>query len=130
MSKRSRDKGKRGERELAEVLREHGWNGARRGQQRSGLDQADVVGGPPGWHFECKRVEKLALWPAWEQATRDAKAAGAGAGVAVVTRRNSSPWLAVVELRVLLRLIGHEEEALRAFVADVLGAGGDSPAAP
>ena len=128
MSKRSRDKGKRGERELAEVLREHGWRGAVRGQQRSGLDQADVVGGPAGWHFECKRVERLSLWPAWEQAQRDARAGGAGAGIAVVTRRNSSPWLAVVELRVLLRLIGHEEEALRAFVADVLAAGNKPPA--
>lgn len=97
----SRAKGKVGELELSKVLGEFGWP-ARRGQQRSGVDQADVIDGPPGWHFEVKRTEKIQLWKAVEQANRDAPA---GEVPVVVTRRNRSPWLAVVDLRTLLRLV-------------------------
>ena len=54
----SREKGKRGERELAGELRRHGYD-ARRGQQYCGANgDADVVG-LPGLHIECKRVERL-----------------------------------------------------------------------
>lgn len=54
----SRSKGARGERELAEKLREYGYT-TRRGQQYSGANgDADVVG-VEGLHIECKRVEKL-----------------------------------------------------------------------
>jgi len=98
----SRQKGARGERELAQVLSEFGWP-ARRGQQRSGVDQADVIDGPPGVHFECKRVETLNVWSAYEQACRDAPAEHMPV---VAMRRNKSPWLAVVDLRVFLRLLG------------------------
>lgn len=100
--RRSRNKGKVGERELAVVLRSHGYRNARRGQQRSGLDQADVVDGPPGWHLECKRVESLNVHRAFAQATTDAPP---GAVPMVATRKNGSEWLAVVELDVLLALI-------------------------
>ena len=103
---RSRDKGARGERELAGVLREAGWPEARRGQQRSGLDQADVIGGPDGIHFEVKRVERLRPWAAYEQATEDA---GAGEEPVVAFRRSQGPWLAIVDLRALLRLLAERE---------------------
>ena len=54
----SRDKGARGEREAASLLREYGYD-ARRGQQFSGANgDADVVG-LPDIHLEIKRVEKL-----------------------------------------------------------------------
>lgn len=96
-----RRKGATGERELAAVLAEFGWP-ARRGQQRSGLDCADVVDGPPGFHFEVKRTEALRLWPAMEQATRDA---APGETPVVVTRRNKSPWLAILDLRTFLRML-------------------------
>lgn len=65
----SRQKGSRGERELAKIFREHGYE-ARRGQQYCGISgDADVVG-LPGIHVECKRVEKLNLLDAMEQAVR------------------------------------------------------------
>lgn len=68
----SRDKGKRGELELAHVLREYGYD-SRRGQQFSGISgDADVVG-LPGIHIECKRVEKLNINKAMEQAVRDSR---------------------------------------------------------
>ncbi len=68
----SRDKGKRGELELAHVLRDYGYD-SRRGQQFSGINgDADVVG-LPGIHIECKRVEKLNINKAMEQAVRDSR---------------------------------------------------------
>lgn len=58
----SREKGKRGERELAGELRRHGYD-ARRGQQYCGANgDADVVG-LSGLHIECKRVERLVPFP-------------------------------------------------------------------
>ena len=67
----SREKGARGERELAEFLRAHGYD-TRRGQQYSGANgDADVVG-LPGIHIECKRVEKTAINDWLEQAVADA----------------------------------------------------------
>ena len=54
----SNNKGKNGERELATILREYGYD-SRRGQQYCGSNgDADVVG-LPGVHIECKRVERL-----------------------------------------------------------------------
>ena len=72
MSKFSRDKGKRGEREVALILREHGFE-ARRGQQYCGANgDADVVG-VPGLHIEVKRTEKFRMYEALDQAINDAR---------------------------------------------------------
>lgn len=72
MAVNSRAKGARGERELAGKLREYGYE-ARRGQQYCGSNgDADVVG-LPGIHIECKRVERLNLADAMEQAEDDAR---------------------------------------------------------
>ena len=66
----SRQKGARGERELAKIFREHGYD-ARRGQQYCGASgDADVIG-LPGIHVECKRVEKLNLLDAVGQSVRE-----------------------------------------------------------
>lgn len=69
----SRQKGAAGERELAGILREYGFN-TRRGQQYCGANgDADVIG-LPGIHIECKRVEHLNLYDAMAQSNHDAKA--------------------------------------------------------
>ena len=66
-----KQKGKRGELELAEILRGYGYD-ARRGQQYCGASgDADVIG-LPGIHIECKRVEALNIEKAMEQARHDA----------------------------------------------------------
>ena len=66
----SRNKGKRGELEAAHLLKEYGYD-ARRSQQYAGINNdADVVG-LPGVHIEVKRVEKLNIDEALEQAIRD-----------------------------------------------------------
>lgn len=92
--KRSRDKGKTGERELSKELTRLFGVECRRGQQFNGIDGRDVVG-IPGLHIECKRVESLSLYPAVEQATRDA---GEAETPVVFHRRNNKKWLAIVEL--------------------------------
>ena len=85
----SRDKGARGERELAAKLREHGYD-CRRGQQFSGANgDADVVG-LDGIHIEVKRVERLNLSDAMSQAISDAKM---GRIPVVMHRKNNEPWL-------------------------------------
>lgn len=97
----SKDKGKRGELELAEMLREAGFE-ARRGQQYNGAagDQ-DVVHSVPGIHIECKRVEKLNVLSAYKQASADC-----GTKVPVVMHRcNRAPWLVTLSLDDFLRLM-------------------------
>ena len=50
MGRPSRDKGKRGEREVAAILRAAGFDGVRRGwQSRAGSDDPDVIGLPGFW---------------------------------------------------------------------------------
>lgn len=90
----SRAKGKAGELELARVLREYGY-GCRRSVQYSGANgDADVVG-LPGIHIECKRVERLDLPGAVEQAKRDARP---GELPAVMHRKNRGGWLVTMPM--------------------------------
>ena len=94
MGRASRDKGKKGERELASLLREYGYD-SRRGVQYNGADgSADVVG-LPGIHIECKRVERLDLYGAMAQAERDARE---GEIPAVFHRRNRDYWKVTLRL--------------------------------
>lgn len=94
MSVNSRQKGKTGELELSHKLQEYGYE-TRRSVQYNGKDgQADVVG-LPRIHIECKRVEKLNLYDAMEQAKRDAKD---GNLPAVFHRKNRHNWLVTMEL--------------------------------
>lgn len=85
----SRNKGKRGELEVAHLLKEYGYD-ARRGQQFSGINgDADVVG-LPGIHIEVKRVEKLNIDNAMAQSIRDARD---GEKPAVFHRKDRKQWL-------------------------------------
>lgn len=90
----SKVKGRNGEAELAEKLREYGYS-ARRGQQfAGGFDSPDVVG-LPGIHIECKRQERLNIDNAMDQAIRDSE----GKAVpAVFHRRNRRPWMVTLLL--------------------------------
>ena len=96
----SRRKGAEGERELAKKLREYGFV-CRRGQQYSGANgDADVVC-LDGIHIECKRVERLNIQDAMEQAKRDSGANDMPFGYnfpAVFHRKNHSEWLVTMRL--------------------------------
>lgn len=105
----SRQKGARGERELAKVLREYGFE-ARRGQQFSGANgDADVLG-IPGIHIECKNVEHLNLDAAMEQSERDATAEfqkqGRVAVPVVIHKKNRKEWKITMKLRDFLDMFG------------------------
>lgn len=99
----SRQKGKRGELELAHFLTEHGFP-ARRGQQYSGTEtSADVLAeGLEDYHLEGKRVQSFQLYAALQQAIED----GGGKKTPIVChRRNNKEWVAVMRLEDLLALI-------------------------
>ena len=94
MSINSRTKGAAGERELANILKEHGYD-TRRGQQYCGANgDADVVG-LKNIHVECKRVEHLNLDLAMEQSRSDARA---NEIPIVAHRKNRKPWLVTMDL--------------------------------
>lgn len=89
MGKSSREKGKRGEREVANLLKAHGYDG-RRGQQYCGVTgEADVIG-LPGIHIEVKRTEAFHLWDAMKQSAFDARE---GEIPTVWHRKNGSAWI-------------------------------------
>ncbi len=91
----SRVKGACGERELSSIFRSRGYLSARRGQQFSGRNgDADVVG-LPGIHVECKRVEKLNIYNAMEQAENDATQ---GIIPTVFHRKDRKEWLVTMTL--------------------------------
>lgn len=66
-----KQKGNAFEREVAGILREFGYEARRGLQYQSGQVEADVVG-LPGYHLECKRVERLNIYAALEQSQGDA----------------------------------------------------------
>ncbi len=106
LGRKSREKGKRGEREIAGILREHGYLEARRGVQYSGRTGAADVIGLPGWHIEVKRVENFNLIAAAEQAERDAQA---GERWVVFYRPSRKPWLAALPTETFEALAGGSE---------------------
>ena len=101
MAGKSRSKGKRGELEVAQLLRAHGIAAARRGQQFSGEPGNPDVMGLIGVHIECKRCEKLPLWPALEQARREALE---GDLATVWHRANGRPWIVLLTAEDFLAL--------------------------
>ena len=96
----SRQKGKRGELELAHELEKWGYR-TRRGQQYSGATgEADVIG-IPGLHIECKRVEQLNLDRALDQSESDARI---GEWPVVMHRRNREKWKVTMSLEQFMAL--------------------------
>jgi hypothetical protein len=135
----SRRKGKRGEREFAALLREHGFN-ARRGQQFSGSpDSPDVVSPALAWlHIEVKRVQNLNLADACAQAERDQTGSGLNAAGAakpkklawiVAHRRNHAPWLITMKADFFFKLLRGEFFNLDSLAPARSALTGPSPAA-
>lgn len=99
MGKMSRDKGKRGERELARTLREYGYDAHRGVQYKGSADSPDVIG-LPGVHIEVKRVERLSVYDAMAQSKHDA---GNDMPI-VIHRRNNCEWLVIQPLEDWIKL--------------------------
>jgi len=101
----SRNKGARGEREFANILREeYGFKDAKRGQQYCGINgNADVIDALPFIHCEVKRVEKLNIDDALNQAKRDCKV---GRIPVVFHRKNRTDWKATLDFDDFMLLYG------------------------
>ena len=100
MTINSKRKGKQGELELAHKLKEYGYNACRSVQYNGKDGQADVIG-LKHIHCEVKRVEKLNIYDAIEQAKRDAKN---GDMPTVFHRKNRCNWLVTMELDEFMEL--------------------------
>lgn len=96
----SRQKGARGERELANYLKSKGYD-SRRGVQYCGTNgDADVIG-LPFIHVEAKRTERLNLSGAVKQSVNDAKD---NELPTVMHRKNREGWLVTMRLEDWLKL--------------------------
>ena len=108
MSRRERDKGVRGEREVLERLESAGFTV--RGLEGSGDHLA--IGHGLMLHVESKRQETARPWAWWEQASSETPD---GCVTVVAFRRSRSRWLALVDLEELLaifaRLAGDADAA-------------------
>lgn len=106
MSINSKAKGKKGELEFAHECESYGLMGVHRTAQTNGkLEQslADCEG-LTGIHIEVKRVEKLNIDNAMEQAERDLKTKKEKKIPAVFHRRNRKPWLATLKFEDWVKL--------------------------
>jgi Holliday junction resolvase len=92
MGAMSRRKGAAAEREVAQLLRDHGIPARRGVQYAGGPDSPDVVG-LDGVHIEVKRTESLRLWSAMEQATAEKRD---GDVASVWHRANGRPWVVIL----------------------------------
>lgn len=97
-------KGKHGELELANLLKQYGYN-TRRSQQYCGINgDADVVG-IPNIHIECKRIETGhgSTYKWLEQAKQDCS--NTTNMPIVVHRKNNKKWLVTLELSDFMDII-------------------------
>lgn len=108
MSKMSRNKGARGEREVSALIEDAsgGVFKAQRGCQHAGrfavgVASPDVLTDLP-LHLEVKRTEKQALRQWWAQALADA---GIEKEPCVVTRWNGADWLGIVRFSHLVGVL-------------------------
>ena len=92
---RSQKKGRAGEIELAKILNTYGIPAAP-GDPLNFGSVPDVTG-IPGIHIEVKRVEKLNVGEAMNQAIRDSEKFHDGMP-ALFHRRNRQPWLVTMRL--------------------------------
>lgn len=101
MSRSEREKGARGEREVAAIFRAHGFDCERTPNSGGLRVKGDLAGNVPA-HVEVKRQETARPWAWFAQAQAEATPANMPI---VAFRRNDSPWLAIVKLEDLIDLI-------------------------
>ena len=87
--RKSKERGKRGEREVAKMTEEITGLPCRRGVQYKGSPDSPDVVGLPGYHIEVKFVERLNLRQSIEQSEHDA---GEDEIPVVVHRRTFDKW--------------------------------------
>jgi Holliday junction resolvase len=105
----SRTKGATAEREVVQIIREHGWQQATRTSDgRRQFGRGDVAGGPAGVHIEVKRQEKLNVPAAFRQIESDADVHDVPV---LVHRPSRQQWMATLPLDELLALLKLKDAA-------------------
>ena len=104
LGKKSRDKGKAGEREFSRLCRQYGYDTHRTAQYRGNTGDAGDVEGLPGIHVEVKRTEVLRSWDYMNQSKHDAAESGKGEIPIVAWRKNNYPWVVLLEFDDFMRL--------------------------
>lgn len=101
MGKMQREKGKRGEREVANRLKELGFEARRTAQYCGNTGDASDVVGIDGFHLEVKRCEATKIHEWMAQAMRDC-----GQNIpCVLHRRSNEEWLATLPMDDLFGLV-------------------------
>lgn len=107
MSASERSKGQRGEREVIEMLRKHGFKYAKRTSDGTRQQfRGDIAYGPSGTHIEVKRQERLNVPAALAQVRADAKE---GDMAILIHRPSRAPWCATLALSDLLPLLPKDD---------------------
>jgi len=107
VAKKSRDKGKRGEREAALFLTDQGFPARRGVQYRGGPDSPDLVcPSLSKLHFEVKRAESLRIYDAINQASDDAPPETIPV---VMHRRSDCDWLVILYASDFLSIVRESE---------------------
>ena len=101
MGRSSQRKGADGERELAELLKEYGYQVERGPSQNYGT--VPDLTGLSGIHCEVKRCEQLRPYEWMQQAVDDSERFQDGMPV-VFFRKNRKPWLVLVRLNDFMNL--------------------------
>lgn len=100
MGKMSRDKGARGEREIANILKAAGIPAMRSQQHKGAADAADETTYLDDlFYLEVKRTEKLSLYPVMKIAKDEA---GEDKTPLILHRKNQEKWLAIMEFDALI----------------------------
>ncbi len=102
MGKLSRDKGKRGEREVVDLFKKHGLD-AHRGQQFKGTkDSPDVVTEVEDMYVEVKRRQQFNLYKTLEKADEEKPE---GTNSVVFHRKDKEKWLVTMDADEFLDLL-------------------------
>ena len=105
MAKISRDRGKRFEREVANLFKDWGYDAHRTVQFCGKTGQAaDVEIKDSGLHVECKMRKSIAMYEWYEQAVRDSRASGRNDIPIVVYRADGKPPMVTMHFEDFIRM--------------------------
>lgn len=104
MSINSKQKGKRGELQIASLFREWGYDAHRSAQYKGNTGQAPDIEGVPYIHCEVKFQERMSLYDWMEQSENDARAEGAGNLPVVIHKANNKPVLVTMTFESWIQL--------------------------
>lgn len=109
--RKSRRKGKVGEREWARFCTQRGYEAHRTAQCRGDTGQAADVEGLPGIHIEVKRCEQTRLYDWLRQAKHDSAVGDHGLPI-IAHRKNDEPWVVIMDAEDWFKLYGAWERSI------------------